>query len=275
MFRSALLSSSILISGLVVSAQAQTYIFRQSVDGSGIVVAEEPGGNGAPIANAGPDQTVVSEAIVTLDGTASSDPDPGDTITYAWTQDSGASVTLSDASAAQPTFTAPTLAPADPATTLVFSLIVTDNNAAASASDTVLITVDPPVADCSTIGDVCADGSVYAGLNSGAGAPMYTTPADAASTYSWDNAVSYCEGLDAHGSTDWILPSYDDAGVLYTNRDAIGGFNMGTPENFYSESSYWTSTEDEFGGALYFMFQYGEGWGTSKASLNNVRCVRS
>lgn len=43
---------------------------------------------------------------------------------------------------------------------------------------------------------------------------------------------------------------------------------MGTSDNFYAESSYWTSTEDEFGGALYFMFQYGEGWGTSKGSLN-------
>jgi surface protein len=153
MFRSALLSSSILISSLVVSAQAQTYIFRQSVDGSDMVAAEEAGGNGTPIANAGPDQTAESGATVILNGAGSSDPDPGDTITYAWAQDSGTPVTLSDATAEQPTFTAPTLASSDPAATLVFSLIVTDSASEASTADTVSITVDPPVvagtaADC-------------------------------------------------------------------------------------------------------------------------------
>jgi hypothetical protein len=274
-----MIKAAVLSALLTSAAQAQTYTIRKSVDGSApLIESLESGGgstNTAPTSNAGTDQTVDSAASVTLDGTGSSDPDVGDTLTYAWTQDSGTNVTLSDASVSQPTFTAPTLGSSDPAATLVFSLVVTDSAAASSTADTVSITVDPPAADCPTIGDICSDGSIYAGLNSGAGAPMYTTPADAASTYSWDDAVSYCANLNAHGSTGWILPSYDDAGVLYTNRDAIGGFNMGTADNFYADSSYWTSTEDEFGGALYFMFQYGEGWGTHKGSLNPIRCVRS
>ena len=42
----------------------------------------------------------------------------------------------------------------------------------------------PP--DCQCIGDICADGSVYAGLTPGGGVQMYTTPADAGQ-YPWNN----------------------------------------------------------------------------------------
>jgi PKD domain len=60
---------------------------------------------GAPFADAGPDQTVASEALVQLDGTESSDPD-GDPLTYSWFQIAGPSVTLEGADTATPSFTA-------------------------------------------------------------------------------------------------------------------------------------------------------------------------
>lgn len=94
-----------------------------------------------PTADAGADQPSVEPgATVTLDGTGSSDPDAFDTLTYAWTQTSGTPISLSSLTAAQPTFTAPTLEDNDSVETFVFSLAVTDERGNVSA-DTVSITV--------------------------------------------------------------------------------------------------------------------------------------
>lgn len=97
-----------------------------------------------PTADAGADQSVASAALVRLDGSNSSDPDAGDTITYAWRQVSGAAVTLDDPSSPQPSFTAPTLLVTDTPITLVFELVVTDSLLAPSSPDRVTITVNPP-----------------------------------------------------------------------------------------------------------------------------------
>ncbi|MEM8651823.1 MAG: Ig-like domain-containing protein, partial [Pseudomonadota bacterium] len=104
-------------------------------------------GNNPPVADAGPDQTgVASGATVSLDGSASSDSDPGDSIaSFAWTQTAGTSVTLSSNSVAGPTFTAPSLNVGDPSVTLTFELTVTDTQGA-MATDTVSITVNAPIA---------------------------------------------------------------------------------------------------------------------------------
>ena len=83
--------------------------------------------NEAPVAQASASPARVREgARVTLDGSASTDPDAGDTLTYLWTQaDDGAPrVTLSDASAEQPAFTSPSDLAAE--TELAFTLRVTD-----------------------------------------------------------------------------------------------------------------------------------------------------
>lgn len=122
------------------SVPAPTY----TINGSAIVKLSATPINHAPVANAGPDQSVDEGSLVTLDGTASSDVD-GNTITYRWTAPSG--ITLSSATSAKPTFTAPEVMTN---TNFTFSLVVNDG-LLNSVADEVVITVrqvnKPPVAN--------------------------------------------------------------------------------------------------------------------------------
>lgn len=127
-------------------------------DGSSISIAIET--NRPPVANAGPDQPNViavhggdpktDAATFTLDGTASYDPDPGDPISYQWTQKSDGSVVGTTASV-----TLTRTAVGGPYT---FTLTVTDSEGL-SSSDDVIVTVnpapdDPPVAADQSVGTV-------------------------------------------------------------------------------------------------------------------------
>ena len=91
--------------------------------------------NKPPVADAGADKTVGS-GKVTLDGTASSDPDD-DKLTYQWTQTGGPDVKLSDAKVAKPTFN---VTATDSEVVLAFELVVNDGTED-SKPDTVKITV--------------------------------------------------------------------------------------------------------------------------------------
>jgi PKD domain len=118
-----------------------------------------------PIANAGPNQTVHAGTLVTLDGSASSDPTGQLPLTYAWsfvTQPNGSPATLSDPTVVHPTFTP------NVAGSYVIQLVVTDAAGLSSVPTTVRIsTMDaPPVANAgpdqkiTTLGtDVQLDGS--------------------------------------------------------------------------------------------------------------------
>ena len=94
--------------------------------------------NRAPTANAGPNQAVSHGDTVTLNGSGSNDPDSGDTLSYSWAQIMGPTVSLSDANAAQPTFTASVGAAI--AVTLRFRLTVSDGRGG-NSNDEVTITV--------------------------------------------------------------------------------------------------------------------------------------
>ena len=106
-------------------------------------ILDGTGTNAAPNAVAGVGQRVSVGALVTLNGSGSNDPD-GDTLTYSWSQTLGQTVTLSDTSVAQPTFTAPTVS-SD--TLLQFQLTVADPDGlvdTATASVTVVSNAPAP-----------------------------------------------------------------------------------------------------------------------------------
>ena len=94
--------------------------------------------NEAPTANAGADQTGIAPGAVVMLSGSGSDPDAGDTLSYAWTQTGSQVGTLTDANAATATFTAPAALTED--TTLTFTLRVTDANGL-SHEDSVTVTV--------------------------------------------------------------------------------------------------------------------------------------
>ncbi|MCA9245169.1 MAG: cadherin-like domain-containing protein, partial [Phycisphaerales bacterium] len=97
--------------------------------------------NDAPDADAGVDQVVQENDIVTLDATHSSDVD-GDNLTFTWRQTDGPAVDLSDPHASQPTFSAPdTRHP----TTLRFEVEVSDGET--TRIDVVEIEVHDPEYD--------------------------------------------------------------------------------------------------------------------------------
>ncbi len=112
--------------------------------------------NSPPVADAGPDQTKDEGVLVTLDGTKSTDPDIGDSLSFGWTQTQGPAVGLSDAGSATPDFPAPSVSACTP---LTFRLTVTDDDSPSGAnlmsdSDEVVITVcsvyDPPQCNVAT-----------------------------------------------------------------------------------------------------------------------------
>ena len=74
-----------------------------------VVTATDPvGGNTAPVADAGPDQSVITGDTVYLDGTGSYDPD-GDTLSWQWSlvqAPPGSQATLDQATSASPSFVA-------------------------------------------------------------------------------------------------------------------------------------------------------------------------
>jgi bacillolysin len=176
--------------------------------------------NRAPIAAAGSNVTVPPGASHTLDGSQSHELDSGDSIaSYNWTQLSGTAVTLSDATAVSPSFTAP-----DVEGTLSFRLTVTDT-LGASATDTVQVAViipnNAPTANAGSDGSVTAgalytlDGSLSSDPDSG----------DAIAGYSWTQLSGTAVTLSDAGVASPTFTAPNVAGTLsfrLTVTDTMG-----------------------------------------------------
>ncbi len=174
----------------------------------------EPEPNTAPVADAGAPPIAAEGATVTLSGRGSSDPDD-DTLTYAWRQTGGTSVSLSGANTATPGFTAPSLLSAD--AELVFRLTVSDGSL--SATDTVTVTVthvnDAPGADAGEPQTV-AEGAAVTLRGTG------TDPDgdDAALRYAWSQTDTGAPRVSLSGA-DTATPGFTAPSLLSADAELV------------------------------------------------------
>ncbi len=189
--------------------------------------------NVAPTADAGGDTTVASGARVTLDGSASSDSD-GTIATYAWTASDG--VTLTGANTASPGFTAPTLVAGAVDVTRTFTLTVTDNDGA-TATDTVIITVEAP--DGSPNAGPTADAGDDRTVASGAevmldGAASSANNAGQTLTYAWTQA----SGPDVELTGDTTArPGFTAPALPFNAADALLTFSLIVNDGFVDSAA--------------------------------------
>lgn len=156
---------------------------------------------------------------------------------------------------------------------------------------------------CPNIGDLCSDGTIFAGeIDYGLGSErLYVRDRNSGSS-EWKNGgggvddiipdsnidgranrrnmVSYnptifdafeaCEGLSANGYNDWYLPARDESVLLASNASAI---NASAQENFVLGWN-WASTEVGTGSGTLVSFNSGAVASTGKAGNYPVRCVR-
>lgn len=120
-------------------------------------------------------------------------------------------------------------------------------------------------------GDKMPDGTVYAGISPETGRPLYTTPADAPVTFTFDKAHDYAAGLDAHGHKDWRVPTNDELNVLFDNQAAIGAFDLSG-----SEKAGWYVTSEASDETYACGQRFSDGYrGTDFKELPaSLRCVR-
>jgi hypothetical protein len=167
------------------------------------------GDNDFPIADAGNDQAVDENGTITLDGSGSVDPE-GENLSYVWRQVAGPSVTLSNPTAEQTTFTAPNVTPNG--VSLTFELTVIDVIDLQSRNNTEISVFgnnDLPTADAGPDQTVLEKSTVTLdGSNSS------DPDIDDSITYQWEQtggaAVTLSDPTDKRPTFE--APSFDEAG---------------------------------------------------------------
>ncbi len=161
---------------------------------------------------------------------------------------------------------------------------------------------------CANIGDLCADGTVFAGYHPITQAHLFIPTTDQEKpgspgtyTMNWKNAIGTndissdsdndgeanhtnrggtladfeafkaCEDLTAHGQTDWYLPSRVELYYIWSVRGIIEA--AGNITNFQN-AHYWSSTEYSAFDGWYQRFTDGLHSLINKSAAYRVRCVR-
>jgi hypothetical protein len=160
-----------------------------------------------------------------------------------------------------------------------------------------------PPASCTNIGDVCSDGSLFAGFllyNNSSCEPLFVTNDNQSASSQWKNATGtndistddytdgktnatnrggsisnfpafeLCESNAYHGKSDWYLPARAELNLLWLNKVAIDANANGN----FNSSAYWSSTESSVNGAWAQDFSNGYQDWDNKSGGDDVRCVR-
>ena len=157
--------------------------------------------NIAPVAKADAVESIVAGALVTLDGSASSDAN-GDVLTYAWTLTSkpiGSTAVLSSSTTVKPTFTA------DAAGAYVATLVVTDGKLNSTAKTVTVTAAIRNVAPISKIG--FAQNVVTGGVVTLDGSASSDANGDQL-TYAWTLTSKPTGSLAALSSSVAIKPTF-------------------------------------------------------------------
>ncbi|MFZ4703250.1 MAG: PKD domain-containing protein, partial [Candidatus Methylumidiphilus sp.] len=195
-----------------------------------------PPANQAPVANAGSNQNVYTDKLVSLNGTASNDPDNGPSpLTYAWTQTSGPSTTLTGPTSATPSFTT------SQSGSYQFQLIVNDGLASsAPASVTITVAVAPP--NLAPIANAGSDRTVVVGeaVNMNGSASIDPDNAPSPLTYDWRQtagpAVTLTNPTSASPSfTPTQAGSYTFSLVVSDGQDS----SLPSTVTFLAQINYW------------------------------------
>ena len=288
----AALSSPTAVNPSFVADRAGTYVVQLIVNDGFVNSAPDTvriaTTNSAPVAQAGPDQTVTYLSPVTLNGSASSDVD-GNALTYAWSFTSrpgGSTATLSNPASVNPSFVA------DRPGTFVVQLIVNDG-AVNSTPDTVSITTtnSTPVANAGP--DQSVNVGATASLTGAASADadgnpltyawsLTTRPTGSGAVLSSSTAVNPSFLVDLPGSyvaqlmvSDGLVSSAADTVVISTNNlapTANAGPDQGGTVGAAIQLSGSGSTDPE-GSALSYSWSLTTRPAGSTAALNSTTIV--
>ena len=183
-----------------------------------VIITIQDSANAAPTVNAGPDQEVAEGSTVSLDGTAD-DSDAEDALAYSWTHNSTALTITLDASAEDPSFTAPNVSEDTP---VEFTLRVSDGTA--SVSDKVIITIQDSANAAPTV-NAGPDQEVAEGSTVSLDGTADDSDAEDALAYSWTHNSTLTISLadSAALDTSFTAPNVsEDTPVEFTLRVSDG-----------------------------------------------------